>query len=199
VAQQRGAIAAATADGEFEGSTDARCSFFMVRLRAAHRRLGQDSYGPRNFLGTVMRHFFAVRALPRRVIARPLGRALVAPARRAHRTTPRGQATRAPAVAIAAIAAPAQEEDLPALGAMADDKPERVHVPGEADHQELDRGIGACDEQLSHPRPVDDMRARSGDSGLSLFVGSSLWDYTGSRAGASFTPPRSAWSDSRAF
>jgi hypothetical protein len=184
-------MAAATADGELEGSTDARCSFFMVRLLAAHRRLGQDSYGLRNFLATVMRHFLAVRALPLRMVARALRRALVAPSRRAHGSAPRQPAAQGPAVAVAAIAAPAQEEDLPALGSIADDIPERVHVPGEGDHQELDRGIRVCDEQLSHPRPVDDMRARSGDSGLSLFVGSALWDYTASAAGATFTPPRS--------
>lgn len=114
----------------------------MVRLRAAHRRLGQDSYGLRNFLGTVMRHFLAVHALPRRVITRALRRALVAPPRRAHRAPPRGPATRAPAVAITAVAAPAQEEYLPALGAMADDKPERVHVPGEATTKNWTSGSG---------------------------------------------------------
>lgn len=54
----------------------------MRRLLAAHGRLGSDSYGARKSLGTVMRHFLAVRALPRRVIARAIPRALVPAARR---------------------------------------------------------------------------------------------------------------------
>ena len=103
----------------------------MVLSRAAHRRLGMDLYGVRNFRGTLLRHFLAIRSLPRCVIACALARALVPPPGVAQRAPPRPEPARATAVAISTIASPAQEEDLPTIGRITDHESERVHVPGE--------------------------------------------------------------------
>ena len=54
------------------------------------------------------------------------------------------------AVLLAAIAAPANEEDLATLGAAADDKAKRIHG-SDRDRQELDAGVEPWDEQLVGP------------------------------------------------
>lgn len=54
------------------------------------------------------------------------------------------------AVPLAAIAAAADEEDLPAIGAVADDEAQRVHGSGR-DRQELDVAPVPCDEHLVDP------------------------------------------------
>ena len=54
------------------------------------------------------------------------------------------------AVLLAAIATAADEEDLAALGAAADDKAKRIHG-SDRDRQELDAGVEPWDEQLVGP------------------------------------------------
>jgi hypothetical protein len=54
------------------------------------------------------------------------------------------------AVPLAAIAAAADEEDLPALGAMAHDEAQRIHGSGR-DRQELDADLEPCDEEFVEP------------------------------------------------
>jgi hypothetical protein len=145
----------------------------MALSIAAYRRLVEDLYGARNFLGSLMRHFLAIRALTRRVIAGAMARPLVPLPGSSERSAPRSLPARSTAVPISAIASRAQEEDLPAIGCITDDKSERVHVPGEDGPKNWTSDSCRANNNWSHPRPVDDMRAPSANSGLSLFVGPS--------------------------
>src|SRR4029077_3140982 len=85
------------------------------------------------------RHFLtgrpsaAIVRLPGGVVLAPAAALLVAPACAPPGAVPRLAATGPRAVAIAPITPAAQEEDLPAVCAVADDEPERVHAPHEPD------------------------------------------------------------------
>ncbi len=78
-----------------------------------------------------MRHFRAAGAVPRLAsgMVKPAGAAvLIAPAGLLQRDPPRVARASPRAVALAAVAAPAQEEELLAVGSDADDQPQRVHT-----------------------------------------------------------------------
>lgn len=81
----------------------------------------------RKFLGTVMRHFFAMGAHAIGVAARAEVAALIAAAGLTQRRGAGGAAARDGAVTIAAVTATAKEENLAALGPAADDEAQRVH------------------------------------------------------------------------
>jgi hypothetical protein len=71
----------------------------------------------------------AIAGLPGRVVDAPAAALLVALARGPPGGVSRRAGTRPRAVPIAPITSAAQEEDLPAVCAVADDEPERVHAP----------------------------------------------------------------------
>ena len=125
----------------------------MALSHAAHRRLGKDLYGLSNFQGTLLRHFLAVRALPRRVITCALVRALVAPPGVTQRSASRRTPTHRAAVPISTIASSAQEEDLPTIGSSADDESERIHVPGEDGAKNWTTGSCRATNSASHHVP----------------------------------------------
>jgi hypothetical protein len=85
--------------------------------------------------GSLMRHFLAraptaaIAGLPGGVVAAAASALLIAPARGPQRGVPRLTGTGPRAVAIAPVTPAAQEEDLTAVCAVADDEPERVHAP----------------------------------------------------------------------
>ncbi len=86
-------------------------------------------------LGSLMRHILApgpIAGLAGRVVESPPPGLLVPPGRRVERGVPRMLRTGAGAVAIAAIAPAAEEEDPTAVCAPADDESERVHAPPRA-------------------------------------------------------------------
>jgi len=104
-------------------------------------------------LGTLMRHVLA----PVAVGLRPVGMVaatdlapLVAPAGVPLLGPPGRRRARSRAVPLAAVAAPADEEDLPAQRPVTDDKAQRVHGSGR-DRQELDAGPEPCDETFVDP------------------------------------------------
>jgi hypothetical protein len=84
-----------------------------------HRTRPHDLYGAGQVFGTLMRHEasqapIAELLLARRVIALTLAACLVSRTRRTHRVTPGHRGTGRLAVAIATVAARAQEEHLAA-------------------------------------------------------------------------------------
>jgi hypothetical protein len=95
----------------------------------------ENLYAGGQVFGTVMRHeslAVAVVLRARRVIEPAGAAALMSPPRLALLAPPRRLRAGPRAVALAAIAAAADEEDLPALGAEADDEAQRVHGLGRA-------------------------------------------------------------------
>src|SRR5256712_6832011 len=105
---------------------------------ALSRRRRSDDAGARGAVGSRMRHFLAPGAVGRLaggVMEAPAGAVLIAVAGRLPGGV-RGAVRAGPrAIAIAAIAAPAEEEDLPTVRAGADHKPERVHAPPRPGHR----------------------------------------------------------------
>lgn len=97
-----------------------------------------------------MRHFPSpclIRALPVSVVPAAEPTSLVPLPDLALLAPPRRGRACARAVPLAAVAPPADEEDLPAVGAVADDEAQRVHGSGR-DRQELDAVPEPCDEHL---------------------------------------------------
>jgi hypothetical protein len=103
--------------------------------------------------GTLMRHVLppvpvvgraggVVEATDPAPLMLPPGLPLLLPAR--------GRGARPRAVPLAPVAAPADEEDLPAVRPVADDEAQRVHGSGR-DRQELDAIPDPCDEGLVDP------------------------------------------------
>ena len=85
-------------------------------------------------MGSLMRHYLALSA-PRAVsrltggMAKPAGPALLVPsARPLERDPARVARAGARAVAVSAVADPAQEEELLAVRSDADDQPQRIHA-----------------------------------------------------------------------
>ena len=122
-------------------------------LLAGDKCRHENLYGPGQVFRTVMRHGLVAVAVvlrSRRVIEPPSPRSLMTPTGLALLASPRRPPAIARAVLLAVIAAPANEEDLAALGAPADDKAKRIHGSGR-DRQELDVGVEPWDEQLVGP------------------------------------------------
>jgi hypothetical protein len=118
----------------------------VVGRLVTHYVLGQ-------LLGTLMRHVPPAGA----VVARSVGvveaaeaSLLVAAAGLALLAAAGDRGALARAVPMAAVAAAAEEEDLPAVGAVADDEAQRVHGLGRR-RQELDAPRAPCDEPLVEP------------------------------------------------
>jgi len=113
----------------------------------------ENLYGPGQVFRTVMRHGLVAVAVvlrSRRVIEPPGTRSLMASTGLALLVSPRRPPAIARAVLLAAIATPADEEDLATLGAPADDKAKRIHG-SDRHRQELDAGVEPWDEQLVGP------------------------------------------------
>ena len=122
-------------------------------LLAGDKCRHENLYGPGQVFRTVMRHGLATVAVvlrPRRVIEAARAGPLMALAGLPLLAPPRDLPAATRAVLLAVIAAPANEEDLAALGAPADDKAKRIHGSGR-DRQELDVGVEPWDEQLVGP------------------------------------------------
>ena len=113
---------------------------FLLPGRRRDRQGGGRSHDAAGHqrVGSLMRHVLAgrppaaVAGLPGGVLPAPAPAVLVAAPRGAHGGVPRPMGARPRAVAIPAITAAAQEEHLPAVCAVADDEPERVHAPPRA-------------------------------------------------------------------
>jgi hypothetical protein len=120
--------------------------------------------------GTLMRHFFAMSTHPIGVAASAEVTALVPTAGLTQRRRPRRSTAADAAVAIAAITATAEEEDLAAFGAAADDESQRVHSESLA-RQKLDAAADSCDQMRAALSTASDpQRARSVRSGLSPYL-----------------------------
>jgi hypothetical protein len=155
----------------------------MVLLLAAARDQGVvpcrrsrrvHLYGRGQVFGRVMRHLrglapIQVRLLARRMVSSAGFGPLVAAPGGALRIAAREIGAQVAAVGMAVIAPPAQVEDL--TTATTADEAQRIHVP--APRQKLDARSETCDEQPVDPRPVDDLRARSGYSGPSFLSAAS--------------------------
>src|SRR6266545_2693300 len=105
---------------------------------ALSRRRRSDDAGARGAVGSRMRHFLAPGAVARLaggVMEAPAAAVLIAAAGRLPGGVPGAVRARPRAIASAAIAAPAEEEDLPTVRAGADHKPERVHAPPRPGHR----------------------------------------------------------------
>ena len=103
-------------------------------------------------MGSLMRHYLALSA-PRAVsrltggMAKPAGPALlIAPAGALQRDPPRVVGAGARAVAVSAVADPAQEEELLAVRSDADDQPQRVHALPRSGRGGLDNHHRLCEE-----------------------------------------------------
>jgi len=110
-------------------------------------------YAAGQLLGTLMRHVL----LPVAVVPRASGVVEAADASSLMPTTDlallaptRRRRARFRAVPLTAVAPAADEEDLPTIGAVADDEAQRVHGSGR-DRQELDAYPEPCDEDLVEP------------------------------------------------
>jgi len=112
---------------------------------------------------TLMRHVFAAVAVALRTgsVAEPSGATplMAAPGLALLAAAGRPPAV-ARAVALPAIAAAADEEDRPALGAVAHDEAQRIHG-SDRDRQELDASRAPCDEGSRRARLwAYDLKAR---------------------------------------
>jgi hypothetical protein len=105
------------------------CARLGHRSGASEERQ-DDIYSAGNFSETVMRHFLAIGPLAVGVAGGAFTAALVALARGPQRGTPRRTAAVLVAVAVAAVAGPAQEEHLSTGRPGADDEAKGVQVPG---------------------------------------------------------------------
>ena len=116
----------------------------LLAARRRDRRRGDDA-GRDDVGGRLMRHFLLpgpVARLASSVAKATAAPVLVPPAGGAQRRLPRLHATRPSAVAIAAIAVAAEEEDAAAVDPRADDQPKRVQASprsgGQAGHSRGD-------------------------------------------------------------
>ena len=100
----------------------------------------------------VLRVAAAVPGLPGRVVEAAGARPLVPLPGPVQRLAPGGARPRARAVAIAAIAAATQEEELPAVGSPADNKPQRIHALPRSGRGGLDKVALLCDEGSGESR-----------------------------------------------
>src|SRR5256712_3412619 len=153
-----------------------------------------------------MRHFLAPGAVARLaggVMEAPAAAVLIAVAGRLPGGVPGAVRARPRAIAIAAIAAPAEEEDLPTVRAGADHKPERVHAPPRRGHRggQSRAAMRRRGAESRAPQCVIGPGGRGcADSGPSPFRPSRGTIYVTSAVPA--TAPsfsRTAGSDSRAF
>jgi len=115
-----------------------------------------------------MRHFSfrrvleAIAALTAGMPATPLGAGLVASCRGAQTRPARQSRAGRGAVALAAIAEAAKEEDLAASGSSADDKPKRFHASPGQGHKGLDNSGDLWQNGLAESRPRDLARGLGG-------------------------------------
>src|SRR5262249_3568695 len=125
----------------------------LGRRRGASEERQDDIYRSGNFFETVMRHFLAIGSLPVRVTLGSFSTALVTPTGLLQRCSSAGLGAFVVAVAVAAVAPPAQKEDLAALGPGTDDKSEGVHVPGAGAAKNWTPAAIRATRPLSTPRP----------------------------------------------
>jgi hypothetical protein len=152
-----------------------------------------------------MRHFLAsgaVASLARGVVQPSAPAVLIAAAGRLPGGVPGAVRARPRAITIAPIAAPTQKEDLPAVRAGADHKPERVHAPPRPAHRGGQSRAAMRRRGAESRAPQCVIRPEGpgcADSGPSPFRSSRGTLYVKSRGSATPLPSRTAGSDSRAF
>lgn len=115
-----------------------------------------------------MRHFLVVGTLAGRMCEATVAAGLIAPPRFAQGLSSGSAAAIARAVSIAAVAGPADEEHLPAIGSITNDEAKRVHVPGAPAPENWTDPRGTCDDDLVGHVPVNRHEGLGGRNSGSL-------------------------------
>jgi hypothetical protein len=145
-----------------------------------------------------MRHFFPLYPLPVGMTMRAFSTPLVAPPNLPQRRQPGGLRAILVAVAVAAIAPPAQGEHLAARRPGANDEAKRVHVPSAGAAKNWTSARIRATKRLSTPRPRGSARGSEGElRALALFGTSDRLLYLELRGRSNFLPASATRSDFR--